>query len=138
MKLLGLLGLAGICLIATPAMASPAQSTGHNRAQIVSMSFRLHVVGNTDPGATFWVAYGPVDGRFGLVQLRRLEPGVFQAMDRIRIGTRSVFAYLEGHGVVKTRFGNAPGDPVFTIRRVGPVTVTAAGVQSVRWRSVQG
>ena len=122
-----------------PEIASPVHAAGGQaHVRTVAMTFRLHVVGNLDQNATYWVAYGPIDGQFGLVRLQVAGSERYQAVRRVAIGARSVFAFLEGQGTIRTRFGPAPGNPVVTIKRLGPMTVGSAGISDVRWRAPAG
>jgi hypothetical protein len=104
----------------------------------VSVTFRLQVGGHPASGATFWVAYGPLAGRFGLVRLHRSDGGVYTATRRLPATGRAVFAYLAGNGVVRTRVGLAPGNPVVTIERFGPALPTQLRPQLVHWRAPVG
>ena len=82
---------------------------------------------------TFWVAYGPVADRFHIVQLHRSQPGLYSAARMLPVGERTTFTYLSGRGVVQTRMGPVPGDPVVTIRTTGPMTISAHQLPTVRW-----
>ena len=98
---------------------------------MVVATFRLQVAGSISPGTTFWVAYGPVDGHFGIVQLHGAN-GTYSARQRVPAG-RTTVAYLAGHGTMKTRFGVAPGNPVVTIRRVESAVIGQGPLPTIRW-----
>jgi len=100
--------------------------------------FRLQVSGPRDPSATYWVAYGPLHGRFGIKRLQPVANGLFEASQRLSPRTRTVFAYVAGHGAIKTRAGLAPGNPVVTIRVFGPAVIAPAGLPLVRWNTPIG
>jgi hypothetical protein len=104
----------------------------------VPVTFRLHVAGQPSADATFWVAYGPLAGRFVLVQLRASGAGSYAAVRRLPATGRTVFAYLVGHGVVRTPSGLAPGDPVLTIERFGPALPTQLQLRVVYWHAPVG
>lgn len=100
-----------------------ADAAGRRRSHdVTTVTFRLHVVGHPSPNTTFWVAYGPLDGHFGVIQLHTRSGGDLVAQEQLPTRGRTVFAYLAGHGVMVTPMGNVPGDPVVTIRRLGPTT----------------
>lgn len=124
-----LIALTSLSLSALPAAAAGSRVPPRE----VRAVFRVDVAGGVPRGATFWVAYGPLGGHFGIIRLRRVARGRYLASRVLPARGRTVFAYLEGHGVTKTRFGAAPGTPVQTIRRVGPTTVWPHPLPLVRW-----
>jgi hypothetical protein len=101
-------------------------------------TFRLHVAGPVGSSLTFWVAYGPLDDRFGLIQLHSVGRGLYQAQSLLPAQGRTVFAYLVGRGTIHARFGPAPGNPVVTIRRIGPVSMADLHLPMVRWSAPVG
>ena len=96
------------------------------------VTFRLEVAGHPAVHATFWVAYGPLAGRFGLIQLRDRGGGLYTASATLSSG-RTIFAFLEGFGVEHTRLGDVPGAPTYTIREVGPMSVPGKPLPTIRW-----
>jgi hypothetical protein len=46
---------------------------------VQGVHFRLHVVGRPSPGTTFWVAYGPLAGRFGIIRLHAAGSNMYEA-----------------------------------------------------------
>jgi hypothetical protein len=110
------------------AALTPARA---QRSPIAVATFRLQVAGSIAPGTTFWVAYGPVNGHFGIVRLRGAN-GTYSAKERVPAG-RTTVAYLAGHGTMKTRFGVAPGNPVVTIHRVESAVIGQGPLPTVRW-----
>jgi hypothetical protein len=132
-----LLGAAALAFVTvTPVAAHPATVT-RPIAQ-VSVTFRVQVAGHDGAGATYWVACGPLGGRFGLVQLHPSGGGRYAATLRLAAAGRAVFAYLAGHGVVHTRFGPAPGNPVVTIERFGPAFPQQLRLHVVYWHAPVG
>ena len=107
-------------------------------AHTVLVTFRLEVTGSPAARTTFWVAYGPLAGRFGLIQLHSLGGGVYGAGRRLPMGGRTTYAYLAGQGVAHTRIGRAPGDPVIIIESFGPATALEAGRSVARWQAPVG
>lgn len=135
------MGIAAAILLASfsPVAAAPAH---HNHPQArppaIAVTFRLRVSGTPDAEVTFWVAYGPLAGRFGLVQLHAACRGLYAAVDHLPAHSRTTFAYLEAQSTVQTRFGTAPGSPTVTIRRIGPVAVTGTHLPVVHWQMPVG
>jgi hypothetical protein len=118
-------------VMVTPVAAQPA-TVARPIAQI-SVTFRLQVAGQPANGETFWVAYGPLAGRFGLFQLHSAGGGWFHATRQLTADGRTAIAYLAGHGVVRTRYGPAPGSPVVTIERFGPMLLRELQLHVVYW-----
>lgn len=126
-----------VCLFLAPPFAGASSGTRHHAASQL-VTFRLQVSGSPTPGATFWVAYGPLADRFGLVQLHPAGHGTYVARQDLPAEGRTVFAFLAGNGVIRTRFGPAPGDPVTTIQRFGPVSVWHLALPTVHWEAPVG
>jgi hypothetical protein len=118
-----------IGLSASPAMASQSPA----RPAVALTTFRLQVTGTSDPGATYWIAYGPLAGKFGIAQLHQRSRGVYTASLQLPTNGKSVFSYMVGHGAVHTRLGVEPGGPVLTVRQFGPTSVWPHGIPAVRW-----
>jgi hypothetical protein len=102
------------------------------------ITFRLQVIGRPAAGATFWVAYGPLAGQFGIFQLHASGQSTYTATQRLPVQGRTVFAYLAGHRVMPSRLGPVPGDPVITIRHVGPTAARQLAFPVVQWQAPQG
>lgn len=107
-------------------------------ARFVATDFRLHVAGHVARGTTFWVAYGPLDGKFAILRLRSVGNGIFVRRSSLPIGARATYTYVMGHGALHTRLGQEPGNPVVTIRTVGPLTVRQAPLPAVQWHAPIG
>ena len=135
------LGSATILFLASLSPALAAAHTGsHSKAvsHSVVRTFRLQVSGPVNAGATFWVAYGPLAGKWGLVHLRPIGNGVYQSTAHLPGQGRTTFSYIQGQGTVDTRLGLAPGDPTITIRRFDRVLPTAPQLALVRWNAPIG
>ena len=140
MKLL-LASIVALFLFAPACSRAAAQSTHEVRvrpAAAVVQSFRLQVDGEVGAKATFWVAYGPLAGHFGLIRLHPVGANLYSATVRLPGSGRTQFAYLRGNGVVRTPQGQAPGDPVTTIRLIGPVSVPRVALPTVQWQAPVG
>jgi hypothetical protein len=112
-----------------------AVTKSHETKSLVA--FRLHVSGDIPQAMTFWLAYGPLGGRFGIVRLHRSRVGLYAASVRLPVG-RSSFAFVAGYGVIHVRFGPAPGNPVITIRRIDRCTALQAARIGVYWHVPEG
>ncbi|HLJ69637.1 MAG TPA: hypothetical protein VKX16_19950 [Chloroflexota bacterium] len=98
----------------------------------VDVRFRLRVVGSPDAAATFWVAYGPLDDQWGVLQLRDAGHGLYDASAKLPSG-RTMIVFLEGHGAIRTRAGRVPGGPTLTIRELGPWNFPGKAIPMIRW-----
>lgn len=132
---LAVLGFASVLL---PAAAPVAADQLPGSSRTVPCVFRLHVNGNPGTSATFWVAYGPLHGRFGIIRLTRVGAHTFTARRNLPAGARTSFAYVEGQGTVHTRAGAAPGNPVITINTLGPLRLGARPLPLQRWAAPVG
>lgn len=97
-----------------------------------AVTFRLQVAGDVPRNMTFWMAYGPLAGRFGIVQLHRFDTHLYRTTVRLPLG-RSSFAYIAGYGVQSMPYGLVPGDPVITIRYMERSTARRAARSTVSW-----
>lgn len=131
-----------LCLIPgllLPAAAFARSTTGLRIDTRVPVSFRIQVAGRPQPGTTFWVAYGPTAGAFGIVQLKPQGSSMWGASKRLPADARVDLAYLAGRGVIHTRFGPAPRDPVTVIRHLPPTPVSRLRLlHTVRWTPPTG
>jgi hypothetical protein len=130
-------GLALGCALLLPNAALAEKQSGFTGAT-APVTFSLAVHGSRAHATTYWVSYGPLAGRFGVIQLHRTAAHTYGATVRLPAGARSTFYYLAGHGVVHTRAGLAPGGMVSTIRRVGPMPVVRGSVFRAVWQAPAG
>ena len=141
MRYLGSLTAAAVLALASlsPALAASNEtSRGAAPNHTVIRTFRLEVSNQVSPRATFWVAYGPLKGQWGLVRLRATRSGVYQGSARLPIPGKTTFAFIEGQGVVHTAHGPVPGDLVVTIKRFDHVSTTAPQLGLVQWQAPVG
>jgi hypothetical protein len=68
-----------------------------------------------------------------VIQLHPAGGVLYEARAALPAG-RTVFAYVQGQGVARTRLGRVPGDPTITIKQIGPVSVTPGNVPLVQWQ----
>lgn len=129
-----LIALLGSSVVGQTARASSAPT---RPATVISV-FRLHVAGRVSPAMTFWVSYGPLGGRFGLIRLRHQSGNLYSGTRRLPTSGKTTFYYLMGHGTTRTRMGVVPGGPVTTIRAVGPASVWPRAPRIVRWQVPAG
>jgi hypothetical protein len=104
----------------------------------VATTFEVRVSGHLAPMTTFWVAYGPLNGHFGIIRLYPAADGSFRATRSLPAQGKTVFSYLVGRGVVHSRLGEVPGNPVVTIRSIGPVEASQLRPRVVRWVTPAG
>lgn len=108
--------------------SSGATTALASQPRLVQTAFHLQAPAAFSSGATFWVAYGPVGGKFGIVRLHHAASGQFVASARFPAGSRATFYYIQGQGVIHTRAGAAPGNPISTLGHQGPFVI---GRQSI-------
>ena len=114
--------------------SSVSARTSGTHARTVVATFRLQVSGHPEAATTFWVAWGPLGGHFGLVELRSQGSGRYAASAVLPAQGRTIFAYLAGHGVTQTRLGPVPGDPVLTIKTTGQLPLSNLRLPVVTWQ----
>lgn len=107
-------------------------------SQLIRTSFHLQAAPNLPKTTTFWVAYGPLAGKFGLVRLHSVGPGRFVGSRRFPAGARADFAYIEGQGTMRTKEGIVPGNPVHTVGHVGPLVVGRQPIPLLRLAAPAG
>lgn len=133
------------CIVAILCIAAPFPA--ETRASTADLAqpgrtnttvFRRHVAGHSARRASFWVAYGPLADRWGLVRLHAVGRGTYAATRVLPLEGRTVFAYLAGQGTIWTRAGYAPGSPIVTICLIGPMSATHLGPATIQWRALIG
>src|SRR5947209_4618592 len=97
---LPLLGVGLFAASLTPVHAQTTHSGTHTPVRTVLKLFRLGVAATPAPGTTFWVAYGPLGGRFGIVRLRASTSTSYVAALRLPALGKTTFSYLAGHGTI--------------------------------------
>jgi hypothetical protein len=123
-----------VALIAGSALILPSAARAERiTPRTAPVSFSLSVAGTPDPGTTFWVSYGPLAGKFAVVRLHPEGANTYGVRLRLPAGGHGTFYYLTGHGTMKSRSGPVPGDPVATIKRVGPVTLSQGLALRASW-----
>jgi len=132
------LGTALACALSLIAGRAVAAASPNVHPSETRIQFRLQVSGPRDPLATYWVAYGPLQGRFGIKRLQQAAGGLFGASLRLPLHSRTTLAFVAGHGAIYTQAGLAPGNPVVTIRVFGPAIIAPAGIPLVRWNTPIG
>ena len=123
-----------ISVLVTSGARTEAQGTGGRMVE----TFRLLVHGQIAPRTTFWVAYGPLADTFGIVRLHPVGQGRYTARRSLPAHGRTIVAYLAGTGSVVMPYGSAPGNPVTTIRTIGPVAVSQLNGRVVQWDAPVG
>lgn len=127
-----------VALACTESAAAQTQHAAKAPLRSVQASFHLHVQGAPASGTTFWVAYGPLSGRWGLVRLHQTGQGMYVATRNLPAAGRTTFAYLAGQGMERTRLGPTPGNPVVTIKVLGPMSPVGVGRTIVLWQAPVG
>lgn len=127
-----------LCMASLSVVTVDAAPVPVRRSPMVMTTFRLHVAGRPGAQTTFWVAYGPLAGRWGLVRLHAGDRGLYAATRSLPRTGCTMFAYLVGSGARVTRAGRVPGNPTVTIRLIGPTSVSIPGRITVQWHTPIG
>jgi hypothetical protein len=137
-KILGALALAGALLLSffIPAVAKGVPIG--NTPPTILKTFRLQISGQPATGTTFWVAYGPLAGRFGIIRLHASGRTLYVATRPLPANGYTTFAYVAGHDTIRARFGLAPGNPVVTIRVFNGVSMSGGQLPTVQWQAPIG
>jgi hypothetical protein len=135
----GLLGAAGALILLTASLSPvSAAPRGAGSTRLFTTVFRLHVAGQADPRTTYWVAYGPLAGTWGIVRLHAAGHGLEIGSRALPAKGTTTFDYVAGQGVVHTKLGPAPGNPVYTIAQIGPTSPMAITRHTVEWQAPVG
>jgi hypothetical protein len=129
-------------LVLSAAVTSVTPAWAHSHAAAVHPDsavsvFRLSVDGPLAPTDTFWVAYGPLAGKWGIIQLHAAGSKLYVARAILPHG-RTIFSFIQGRGVMHTRLGAVPGNPVTTIRQIGPTSAAGNAFPLVVWHEPMG
>jgi hypothetical protein len=124
--------------LASPALAGQAPSGQQSHSAYATMTFRLQLTQRMPSDATFWVAYGPLAGRFGVIRLQANGAGLYVGAKSLPRGARTTFAYVMGRGTVRTPAGPQPGGRVVTIQVMSDQTVGKAEIPLVHWQGPVG
>ena len=126
--------LVAVCAMMLPSAVRAEQVT----PKTAPVTFSLSVAGAPDGGTTFWVSYGPLAGKFAIKQLHATSAHTYGVTLQLPVQARGTFYYLTGQGTMKTKVGPVPGNPVATIKQVGPATVNRGVVLTASWHPPVG
>ena len=107
--------------------------TRSQTAHSSSTTFRVSVTGTAAKGTTFWVAHGPLNGRFGVIRLQHESGKTYTARVTLPNNETTSFTYLAAQGVQWVHGLPEPGGAVTVIRTLDSVTASAAAAQAVHW-----
>jgi hypothetical protein len=128
--------VAAIILAGAQAVAHAAGTGAAPR--FATVTFHLRVEKAPPAGMTFWVAYGPPEPRFGVVQLVRTQSGQYIGSQALPQGSRAAFTYLAAFGAVHTRAGLMPGGRVVVLKRTAPVSLGLRQTLDAVWAGPHG
>jgi hypothetical protein len=125
--------LAAALLSPASAFAGSSRFSPHSHLRQEPVTFRLVVPGNVASAMTFWVAYGPLAGHFGIIQLMPKGNNTFSTRVTLPVQGRATFTYLAAFGRLKTPMGYVPRRGGVTIKTLGPTDPVTASMHPVRW-----
>ena len=128
-----LIGATVALLGTTGSHAATVKQQPMHTVRMGTTTFRLAVAGSPARGTTFWVSYGPLAGRFGVIELRPDGSHLFSARTVLPVDETGTFTYLEAQGTQKVHGVAQPGGIPVVIRTVGATTAAAASRQVVHW-----
>lgn len=135
MKFLTLITLSGAAALfsITGASAATSSLSPGGSARFSTTTFSLTVAGTPSKGTTFWVAHGPLGGRFGVIRLRAHGNHTYSAKVTLPAGGVTSFTYLAAEGTQIVHGTPQPGGAVMVIRSINSVTAKVAAARVVRW-----
>jgi hypothetical protein len=108
------------------------QQPSHN-VRLSTTTFSLAVAGTPDKGTTFWVAHGPLAGRFGVSQLKPHGNHIYSARVILPANGVTTFNYLAAQGTEVVHGTPQPGGAVVAIRTMESVTAAMASQRVIHW-----
>ena len=118
----------------TGAQAAGLHGMTPGRSQHLSpATFRISVSGSPAKDTTFWVAHGPLNGRFGVIRLHRESGHSYAARITLPSNETTSFTYLTAQGVQWVHGLPQPAGTVTVIRTLDSVTASAAAAQAIHW-----
>jgi hypothetical protein len=101
--------------------------------RLSTTTFGLTVTGTPAKGTTFWVAHGPLAGRFGVIRLQPRGNHTYSARVTLPVYGVTTFTYLAAQGTQMVHGMPEPGGTVVVIRAMESVTATVASQRVVHW-----
>jgi hypothetical protein len=117
----------------TGSLAATVKQQPMHAVRMGTTTFRLAVAGSPAKGATFWVSYGPLAGKFGVIELRSTGSHLYSARTVLPVNEAGTFTYLKAQGVQKVHGSAQPGGIPVVIRSVAAVTAVEAASHIVHW-----
>jgi hypothetical protein len=130
---LTLIGATIALLSTTGSDAATLKQQPMHAVRMGTATFRLAIAGSPAKGATFWVSYGPLAGKFGVIELRSVGGHLYSGRTVLPVNKAGTFTYLEAQGVQTVHGSAQPGGIPVIIRSVDAVTAAAASSQVVHW-----
>jgi hypothetical protein len=100
---------------------------------LTTVTFTLTVSGTPAKGTTFWVAHGPLAGRFGVIRLQPHGNHSYSARVSLPATEVTSFTYLAAHGTQMIHGMPEPGGVVVVIRTMESVTASVASQRVEHW-----
>jgi hypothetical protein len=126
-------GISAALLWIAGANAATVHQPSSGTPRIATSTFSVTVTGTPAKGTTFWVAHGPLAGRFGVIRLLPRGNHTYSARVSLPVTGVTSFTYLAAHGTRMVHGMPEPGGAEVVIRTMESVTATVASQRAVHW-----
>ncbi len=120
------------------ASAAPLHRNPTHSVQLGRATFSLVVTGTPASTLTYWVAHGPLDGRFGVIELHPTGTKVFSATVSLPLFAKTTFTYLASTRVQVVHGLKQPAGTIVTIKSMDDVTAGTAAMKTMHWSAPLG
>jgi hypothetical protein len=120
-------------VLTTGAHAAGVRQQPLHTVRMGTTTFHLAVAGNPAKGSTFWLSYGPLAGRFGVIKLHPDGNHQYSARATLPLDAAGTFTYLQAQGTQMVHGLPQPGGIPTVIRSMEAVTAVAVSHHVVRW-----
>lgn len=127
-----------VLCFAQGADAAPAHRNPVHVVKLSRVTFTLIVTGEPAPNLSYWVAHGPIDGRFGVIQLHPVGTNSFSASVTLPALAKTVFTYLASTGRQVLHGQKQPAGTIVTIKSMEHVTAETAAFKIMHWSAPLG
>lgn len=127
------ISVALMLLSASGSQAASLQRQPTHAVRVGTIALHLVVAGNPAKGTTYWVSYGPLGGRFGVVRLSSSANHLYSAQVKLPLDEPGTFTFLQAQGTEMVHGIPQPGGIPIVIRRMQAVTAVMVSQRVVHW-----